>query len=176
MAYASEKLQTNDPSASEQWAFFNDGSFTSEEVTKYPVYSDPFGQPSENAELLGTLVEVKKRQAVSGVDINLKQAWETYGNGSHDTIVAMIDTGIDASHEDLKDTLWVNTDEIRKTASTMTETATWMIVMGGISTIITIRSSPGMRTATEPTGPGRSVPGQETGSESRESFREPAFG
>ena len=43
MAYASEKLQTNDPSASEQWAFFNDGSFTSEEVTKYPVYSDPFG-------------------------------------------------------------------------------------------------------------------------------------
>ncbi len=46
MAYASEKLQTNDPSASEQWAFFNDGSFTSEEVTKYPVYSDPFGQPS----------------------------------------------------------------------------------------------------------------------------------
>lgn len=108
MAYASEKLQTNDPSASEQWAFFNDGSFTSEEVTKYPVYSDPFGQPSENAELLGTLVEVKKRQAVSGVDINLKQAWETYGNGSHDTIVAMIDTGIDASHEDLKDTLWGN--------------------------------------------------------------------
>ena len=112
MAYASEKLQTNDPSASEQWAFFNDGSFTSEEVTKYPVYSDPFGQPSENAELIGTPVAVKQRQAVSGVDINLKQAWETYGNGSHDTIVAMIDTGIDASHEDLKDTLWVNTDEI----------------------------------------------------------------
>ena len=112
MAYASEKLQMNDPSASEQWAFFNDGSFTSEEVTKYPVYSDPFGQPSENAELLGTLVEVKKRQAVSGVDINLKQAWETYGNGSHDTIVAMIDTGIDDTHEDLKETLWVNTDEI----------------------------------------------------------------
>ena len=26
MAYASEKLQMNDPSASEQWAFFNDGS------------------------------------------------------------------------------------------------------------------------------------------------------
>ena len=76
MVYASEKLQINDPSASEQWAFFNDGSFTSEEITKYPVYSDPFGQPSENAELLGTLVEVKKRQAVSGVDINLKQAWE----------------------------------------------------------------------------------------------------
>ena len=74
MAYASEKLQTNDPSVSEQWAFSNDGSFAAEEMTKYPVYSDPFGQPSENAELLGTLVEVKKRQAVSGVDINLKQA------------------------------------------------------------------------------------------------------
>lgn len=112
MAFASEKIQTNDPSASEQWAFFNDGSFAAEEMRKYPVYSDPFGQPTENAELLGTLVEVKKRQAVSGVDINLEQAWKTYRNGNHDTIVAMIDTGIDYTHEDLKDTLWVNTDEI----------------------------------------------------------------
>lgn len=112
MAFASEKIQTNDPSALEQWAFFNDGSFAAEEMRKYPVYSDPFGQPTENAELLGTLVEVKKRQAVSGVDINLEQAWKTYGNGNHDTIVAMIDTGIDYTHEDLKDTLWVNTDEI----------------------------------------------------------------
>lgn len=112
MAFASEKIQTNDPSASEQWAFFNDGSFAAEEMRKYPVYSDPFGQPTENAELLGTLVEVKKRQAVSGVDINLEQAWKTYGNGNHDTIVAMIDTGIDYTHEDLKDILWVNTDEI----------------------------------------------------------------
>ena len=95
MAFASEKIQTNDPSSLEQWAFFNDGSFAAEEMRKYPVYSDPFGQPTENAELLGTLVEVKKRQAVSGVDINLEQAWKTYGNGNHDTIVAMIDTGID---------------------------------------------------------------------------------
>ena len=50
MAFASEKIQTNDPSASEQWAFFNDGSFAAEEMRKYPVYSDPFGQPTENAE------------------------------------------------------------------------------------------------------------------------------
>ena len=57
MACTSENFRRMTWSASEQWAFFNDGSFTSEEVTKYPVYSDPFGQPSENAELLGTLVE-----------------------------------------------------------------------------------------------------------------------
>ena len=176
MAYASEKLQTNDPSASEQWAFFNDGSFTSEEITKYPVYSNPFGQPSENAELLGTLVEVKKRQAVSGVDINLKQAWETYGNGSHDTIVAMIDTGIDDTHEDLKDTLWVNTDEIPGNGIDDDGNGYVDDRYGWNSTIITIRSSTGMRTATEPTGPGRSVPGLETGSESRESCRETASG
>ena len=111
-AYASEKLQTNDPSASQQWAFFNDGSFAADEMTKYPVYSDPFGQPSDNSDLLGVLVEVKKRQAEAGVDINLESAWEKYGNGNHDTIVAMIDTGIDYTHEDLKDSLWVNTDEI----------------------------------------------------------------
>lgn len=112
LAYASEKLQTNDPSASQQWAFSNDGSFAAEEMKKYPVYSDPFGQPSQNNELLGMLVEVKKKQAVAGVDINLESAWETYGNGKHDTIVAMIDTGIDYTHEDLKDSLWINTDEI----------------------------------------------------------------
>lgn len=111
-AYASEKLQTNDPEAPRQWGFYNDGSFASEEMKKYPVYADPFGQPTEDSELLGVLVEVKKRNAELGVDINLESAWEKYGNGSHDTIVAMIDTGIDYNHEDLRDTLWINTDEI----------------------------------------------------------------
>ena len=44
----------------------------------------------------------------------------------------------------------------------MTETATWMIGMGGIFTIITIRSSPGMRDSHGTHGAGRSVRGQET--------------
>ena len=111
-SYASEKLTTNDPSAPLQWAYSNDGSFAIDETTKYRVYSNPFGKPSEESELLGILVEVKKRNAAAGVDINLQSAWEKYGNGNHDTIVAMIDTGIDYTHEDLKDTLWINQKEI----------------------------------------------------------------
>ena len=132
--------------------FFNDGSFAAEEMRKYPVFGS-VRQPTENAELLGTLCGGEKRQAVSGVDINLEQAWKTYGNGNHDTIVAMIDTGIDYTHEDLKDTLWVNTDEIPEMGSMTMGTDMWTMSTDGIFIITTTRSSPGKRTATGPTEP-----------------------
>ena len=55
-----------DPSFSEQWAFYNDGTFSiEEEKNRYAVYDDPFGQPwapgdwhFEEPELLGMLVQV----------------------------------------------------------------------------------------------------------------------
>lgn len=112
----------NDASASEQWALYNDGSFMIEdEKNRYPVYEDPFGVPIGPGQwrripgqrnLLGVLVQVGKIRAAEGVDINLRSAWEKYENGTHDTIVAMIDTGINIDHEDLADAIWVNTDEI----------------------------------------------------------------
>ncbi len=152
-------MYVNDTSASEQWALYNDGTFSIEdEKNRYPVYEDPFGDPAkpgewrqneetelpigpgysnedsvkdngtgggqegktgsnpiseqEKKDLLGVLVQVGKIRAEAGIDINLKHAWEKYGNGSHDTIVAMIDTGIDIGHEDLSDAIWVNTGEI----------------------------------------------------------------
>ncbi|MDZ7262518.1 MAG: S8 family serine peptidase, partial [candidate division KSB1 bacterium] len=42
--------------------------------------------------------------------IGMEQAWE-YQQGSKDVLMAIIDTGIDYEHEDLKDNLWINPGE-----------------------------------------------------------------
>jgi len=43
--------------------------------------------------------------------MNLESAWDL-STGSADIIVAGIDTGVDRNHEDIKDNMWVNTQEI----------------------------------------------------------------
>jgi subtilase family serine protease/subtilisin family serine protease len=43
-------------------------------------------------------------------DIDALEAWEI-GTGSHDVIIAVIDTGVDVTHEDLQANLWTNTQE-----------------------------------------------------------------
>ena len=44
-------------------------------------------------------------------NISANEAWE-YAKGSRDVVVAVIDSGIDLNHEDLKNNIWVNTKEI----------------------------------------------------------------
>ncbi len=46
-----------------------------------------------------------------GVDINATAAWES-GEGSPSVVIGVLDTGIDISHEDLKDNIYVNSKEI----------------------------------------------------------------
>ena len=43
-------------------------------------------------------------------DIDALEAWEI-GTGSTDVIIAVIDTGVDVTHEDLLDNLWTNPQE-----------------------------------------------------------------
>lgn len=48
---------------------------------------------------------------VAGMDINVKDAWR-YCTGDPSIVVAVIDEGVDYTHEDLADNMWVNVDEI----------------------------------------------------------------
>ena len=120
--YESTALSTSDPLVGEQWALDNDGSFQLEEQeNRYPVFDDPFGMPSAPWQWIapwwmwstgGATAGSIQVQAVSGIDIGLAEAWSLYHGGSRDVVVALVDTGIDYTHEDLAGRIWTNTDEV----------------------------------------------------------------
>ena len=59
-----------------------------------------------------------------GADINARAAWATT-TGSPTTIIAVIDSGIDFTHPELRDNQWIN---VRRAATSWTMTATaWLM-------------------------------------------------
>lgn len=126
--YGNTAETVDDPMYDEQWALSNDGSFQmEEEENQYPVFDQPFGPPAAPGQWGGPRGErmgfggmapksyrtaASSVSAVSGIDINAEEAWQLFDDGSRDVIVALIDTGVDITHEDLSDSIWVNTGEI----------------------------------------------------------------
>lgn len=73
-----------------------------------------------NDPLLGRLWGLKnigqqdseRKTGIAGTDISAEQAWDIT-TGSKDVIVAVIDTGVDYTHEDLKGNMWTNEAEFK---------------------------------------------------------------
>ena len=82
----------DDPRIDASWAFENKGIFTH--------YYGSF--PIEQA-------------STEGIDMKIWEAWDAYPLSKKKTkpvVVAIIDTGIDYQHPDLKDQMWINENEI----------------------------------------------------------------
>ncbi len=123
--YKSDGFPSSDELLSQQWALYNDGSFyMEEEENEFPVFDDPFGEPSDPWEWRfpdrggfwwwnswgGYTAQATK--ATVGIDVNADEAWSIYNGGTRDVTVAMVDTGIDYTHEDLAGRIWTNTGEV----------------------------------------------------------------
>ena len=85
--YEALEVIPNDPAFDDQWGLSNTGQIH--------VITDP---PPASA------------QGVADADADVSDAWSVT-QGSPDTVIAVLDTGVDLSHPDLSPNLWVNTGE-----------------------------------------------------------------
>lgn len=113
-----QSLPYSDTYGDYQWALLNSGVFKLVPSTKMPldnVFQGWLGnrntgenRPGPARESDGTTL------ALAGIDINIIPAWKKYDakGDKRQVVVAVIDTGIDYSHQDLADSIWINEDEI----------------------------------------------------------------
>ncbi len=87
------------------WIIKVDPVDTNKEVLD-PKYSQQWGLTNDGKNSGGWFSRGK-----AGEDVNAEKAWEI-SKGSKEVIVAVIDTGIDFTHPDLKDQMWTNDAEL----------------------------------------------------------------
>ena len=112
-----------------QWGLYNDGSLVIDSASisteayeaMYKSFLDWVDRGGIGVPPMrpgpGDIVHTRI-QSAPGVDMNVVKALELYdqkkaeGYGMRDVTVAVIDTGVDTSHLELQNALWVNEDEI----------------------------------------------------------------
>ena len=152
-------LSPADEFSTYQWGLKNDGEFRLVELqSKFQSVDGVY-----NGLRSGTGIgipkpgpgdyESKVTKAVAGIDIDIQPAWELYDKAENkrSVVVAIIDTGIDINHQELKNSIWTNPGESMGTELITMETALWMTFTAGISFPAITKYLPEMRTATEPT-------------------------
>ncbi|HIQ73865.1 MAG TPA: S8 family serine peptidase [Candidatus Cottocaccamicrobium excrementipullorum] len=120
-----KNLSLGDDYATYQWGLKNDGDFRLVQMTASfrsldSVYGGRKGRSSSISlpDLGPGMIQYESTviRAVTGVDINILPAWEEYDADDQterrNTIVAVIDTGIDYSHPELENAMWTNPGEI----------------------------------------------------------------
>ena len=116
-----ETFSSGDTYAEYQWGLENDGSLQLVEIRRRfanggSAYDAPANGPHAGLPIPSGPgdYEVLTTNAVPGVDINISPAWELYdaSQEKRDVVVAVIDTGVDILHPDLRDSIWTNDDEI----------------------------------------------------------------
>ncbi|MDY0333034.1 MAG: S8 family serine peptidase [Bacteroidales bacterium] len=71
-------------------------------------FNDPFFSKQWHLYNDGSL----SNEFIAGADINVTDVWKYYTTGSNRVVVAIVDTGVDISHPDLVNNLWVNEAEL----------------------------------------------------------------
>ena len=102
-----------------QWALKNNGTLRRREaLPRIPAGPEAYGpgvNPAAASQDHGTQTAGNQVTAsVAGIDIGIEAAWDVYSQSEErrTVTVALIDTGVDITHPDLQDSVWVNTDEI----------------------------------------------------------------
>lgn len=112
-------LSPSDEFSTYQWGLKNDGEFRLIELVQKFKYVDNLYSEVNNGGNLSIPkpgpgnYESKVTHAVSGIDIDIQPAWTLYDQAQNkrSVIVAIIDTGIDINHQELRNAIWTNPGE-----------------------------------------------------------------
>lgn len=119
-----DTLSSADYYSQYQWGLKNDAELQYQELKNRFADSNPgLAREIDLSNKLGipapvsgpSAYEISTISAVKGIDINIKPAWELYDSSEEEhrkVIVAVIDTGVDVLHAELRNAMWINEDEI----------------------------------------------------------------